>query len=171
MMTTSVRSLEPILAQRVDEYESLGAYMKRTWRHPWHDWTEEEIHAHAMREVGSDDLDPRGFYVLVKLWNPPERDKNGILLPDHVRYKDMITSTVGKVIRMGNDAFRDEGRFPSGPLITIGEWGVFRNLDRQMVATNGTRMAFMHDDRFVCVTRKPQALQSTFDLEYEHRGS
>lgn len=133
-------------------------------------WTEEEIHALVMEHVGVDIVKPRGFQVLVKIWMPDEMYKSGLARTDQIRRNERITSTVGLVLRMGNEAFTDPARFPCGARVTFNEWAIFRSTERQLIQANGHYLAFINDDRFVAVTTDPENIQTTFDLEYEHNG-
>ena len=69
---------------------------------------------------------------------------------------------------MGKSAFRDHARFPTGPLVTYGQWGLFREHTRQVVERNGHRIAYIHDDRFVSVVEDPSTLKTAFELQFEH---
>lgn len=142
---------------------------KEGFRNPFL-WTEDEIHDLVMREVGVDILYPRGFQVLVKIWTPSEEYDSGLKRTEHNRRSERITTRVGKVLRMGREAFRDPGRFPLGPRATYGEWMLFRSLERELIQVNDIYLANLNDDRFTIMTTKPEAIQTTFDLEYEHNG-
>ncbi len=109
-------------------------------------WTEDEIHDLVMREVGVDILYPRGFQVLVKIWTPSTKYDSGLDRPEHERRAQRITTRVGKVLRMGREAFRDPGRFPLGPRATYGEWMLFRSLERELIQVNNVFLANLNDD-------------------------
>jgi len=132
------------------------------------DWTKEEINEHVLSVLGCDKDFPTGYNVLVKLWIPPEENEYGVMLTEHSRTKEMLTSVTGQVLRMGKSAFRDRARFPTGPLITYGQWGLFREHTRQVVQRNGHRIAYIHDDRFVAVVEDPASLKTAFELQFEH---
>ena len=136
------------------------------WKHPAY-WSKEEIHDLVMREVGEDNTSPRGFYLLTKLWTPPAQTEGGVLRPEHEQKKQMIQCTIAKILRMGGDSFTDIGKFPSGPLVTYGEWGVFRGNERQPIGVGEHRLALIADDRFMCITRNPDKLKTSFELELE----
>lgn len=133
-------------------------------------WTEDKIHDLVMECVGVDEVFPRGYQLLILLWSPPEVDANGLSMTD-MEIKNTVSSTmVGKVLRMGEDAFCDPVRFPSGPLVTYGEWGIFRGSERQRIRKNGKDLAFITDDRFLGVDENPNTLQTHFDLQFEFSG-
>lgn len=151
--------------------EDQEAKAKLRWKSPF-DWTEEEIHDLVMDEVGEDTLFPRGFQVLIKLWMPPrELDEDcGLIRTDHMMRNERITTNIGRVLRMGSDAFREQRRFPGGPTITFGEWVVFRTGERNLIQCGEHFLAHLNDDRFIAMTTDPSNKKTTFDLEYEHVG-
>lgn len=123
------------------------------------------IHDLVMEEVGSDDISPRGFQILIKLWTPPEKDELGWNNNDHFLRSQMQMATIGKVLRMGAEAFSDAGRFPLGPRVTYGEWAIFRGTERQKIEVDGVMLAFVNDDRFMGVAKDPTKVKTSFDLE------
>jgi hypothetical protein len=124
-----------------------------------------------MDEVGKDIIFPRGFQILVKIHMPGETFKSGLLRSDHSRRNDRITAAVGKILRMGPEAFMGSSKFPMGQRCTYNEWMIFRAQERQLVCVNETFLALINDDRFIAMTTEPDEIQTTFDLEYEHVGS
>jgi len=137
-----------------------------TWKSPliWQK-TPELISDLVMAEVGSDDISPRGFQVLIKLWMPDDKDELGWDNNDHFKRSQMQMATIGKVLRMGAEAFVDAARFPFGPRVTYGEWAIFRGTERQKIEVNGIMLAFVNDDRFMGVAKDPAKVKTSFDLE------
>lgn len=136
---------------------------------PW-EWTEEEIHELVMREVGEDVIHPRGFYVLVKIWTPPEEYESGLIRTDNEQRSKTLESNHGMILRCGGEVFVDKERFPFGARFTYGEWATFRGSERIPIEVNGHRLAQIHDDRFISMIDDPSRIKTTFDLEYEHTG-
>lgn len=144
---------------------------KKRWKSPF-EWTEEEIHDLVMQEVGEDTLFPRGYQVLIKLWMPPRELDNGsgLIRTDHMMRNERITTNIGRVLRMGSSAFREQRRFPDGPTVTFGEWVVFRTGERNLIQCGEHFLANLNDDRFLAMTTDPSNKKTTFDLEFEHVG-
>lgn len=141
----------------------------REFRAP-HLWTEEEIHALVMEQVGVDETFPRGYQILVKVWSPPRELGGGFERSDHEIKNATGTSSVGIILRMGNDAFKDRSLFPTGPIVSYGEWAIFRGMERQKVMKAGQELAFVNDDRFIGVEENPSTLKTHFDVSYEFAG-
>lgn len=143
--------------------------MTMTWKAP-DLWTEQEIKQLVLESIGVDEVYPRGYQLLILLWKPSERDHNGLYITDQEIKNTTQSTMIGKVLRMGHDAFKDEVRFPSGPLVTYGEWAIFRGSERQRIRKNGHDLAFVNDDRFLGVDQNPSTLQTHFDLQFEFSG-
>ena len=76
------------------------------WKDPF-DWTEKEINQLVLDEVGKDVIFPRGSQILVKIWEPKKELEGDLVLPDHSIRNERITTSIGKIIRMGPEAFRE----------------------------------------------------------------
>lgn len=134
------------------------------WKAP-HLWTSEEVHQLVMDNIGVDIMFPRGFFVLVLLHSPEKEDESGLANPDHYINNESIETSIGLILRMGNEAFTDKRLFPFGPRYTYGEWVSFRTGQRDPKIINGKRVAFINDDRFQGMTTSPKDVQST-NVEY-----
>ena len=67
-----------------------------------------------------DTLDPDilpelpGYHVLVRPISIKEKTKGGILLPGSVKDDISYLTTVGRVLKIGNLAYKDKEKFPAG---------------------------------------------------------
>ena len=139
------------------------------WKSPF-EWTDEEVHELVIKELGydADVLFATGFKVLLKMWVPPKM-RGDLHIPDTLRKNDM--SVVGKVIGLGGDAFTDEGRFPSGPWCTYGDWVVFRPYEDQKLQVCGEHLVtLISDERVQCTTNAPDKIKTALKIEEEYRG-
>lgn len=139
------------------------------WK-PIQEWTEEEIHNLVIEHVGRDETFARGYSILIMLWSPPKVDEYGLEYTEQSLRNKSIESTMGLILRMGADAFTDGARFPSGPLVTYGEWGIFRGGQRQVMEVDGKKIAFVTDDRFIGVTLNPTKITTGIQLEHDWAG-
>ena len=137
-----------------------------TWKSPF-EWTDKEVNELVMREVGSDIVFATGFKLLLKLWVPSEMD-GGVYIPETMRSNDI--SVMGMIIGMGEDAFRDPYRFPSGPTHTYGEWAIFRPYEDQKIKVcNKHLLTFISDERLVGLGKEVHNIQSALKLEEEYK--
>ena len=75
---------------------------------------------------------PVGYRVLVALPNVEETFSNGILKAAKTLHEEYVLSTIGVVLDMGEQAYTDKDRFPTGPWCKAGDFVMFR-------ANTGTR--------------------------------
>lgn len=145
----------------------------KTWKAPfvwtsnkaYDQWSPHEIKNLVIENVGVDVLFARGYYILGLLYSPPEVDDLGLHETGHGLRNRSIETTIAKVLRMGDCAFKDRVRFPTGPTVTYGEWAIFRGGQRQINEVNGKQIAFITDDRFVGVCDDPTKVSTGSSLE------
>jgi co-chaperonin GroES (HSP10) len=117
-----------------------------------------------IRDVLEMDVDtqlphPQGYRVLIVL---PQADETygetGLLKSNRAIYEEQVLSTIGLVMDMGDTAYKDETRFPTGPWCAIGDYVMFR-------ANSGTRFRFggleyrlMNDDSIEATVPDPKAI-------------
>ena len=102
---------------------------------------------------------PVGYKVLVALPNVEETFGAGDIAKSTQTMRDEhILSMVGAVIDMGEQAYTDETRFPTGPWCKVGDYVVFR-------ANSGTRFRvgqqeyrMMNDDSIEAIVDDPGAI-------------
>jgi hypothetical protein len=58
-----------------------------------------------------------GYYVLVKPVSIKKQTKGGIILPDSTRDDIAYLTTVGRVLKLGDLAYADKEKVPSGFLV------------------------------------------------------
>lgn len=151
-----------------EELEKAPDDTGNSWKHPYL-WTPSEIHELVMEEVGIDETAARGYQILVKLWTPPE-EINGVAQLEQKRRDLMQQTCLGKVLRMGKECFTDKSRFPFGPRVTYGEWGLFRGNEKQKAEKNGIMLSSLHDDRFLWVEKNPLTLETSFSIGQDFAG-
>lgn len=134
------------------------------------EWEPDDVHKLVIDVIGFDDVFPRRHQVLIKLYSPSPVDALGMAVSDK-EINDVEGSTmVGRVLRIGSGAFRDVTRFPIGPTVTFGEWGIFRGFERQRIKRNGISLAFVDDTSFIGVTTNPEELVTHFDPIHDYAG-
>tara|TARA_Y100000361_G_C11131600_1_gene329325 strand:- start:964 stop:1407 length:444 start_codon:yes stop_codon:yes gene_type:complete len=114
-------------------------------------------------EIAQDKLDalipkPVGYRVLVALPNIEETFDGGIVKAAKTLRDEYILSTIGLVLDMGEQAYADSERFPTGPWCKQGDYVMFR-------ANTGTRFKvgkqeyrLMNDDSIEAVVDDPSVV-------------
>ncbi len=101
---------------------------------------------------------PVGYRVLIALPNVEETCAGGIAIAAKTLHEEYILSTIGLVLDMGEQAYADKERFPTGPWCKQGDYVMFR-------ANTGTRFKvgkqeyrLMNDDSIEAVVDDPSVI-------------
>jgi len=104
---------------------------------------------------------PKGYRILVAL---PTMEENfagsSLLKTDAQKHRDYITTIMGIVIDMGEDAFGDKERFPSGPWCKQGDYVMFRMNTGTRFKVNGKEFRLMNDDSVEAVIPDPRGVMA-----------
>ena len=82
------------------------------------------------REVSQEEMEalipkPVGYRVLIALPNIEETFSGGIVKAAKTLHEEYILSTIGVVLDMGEQAYSDKDRFPTGPWCKAGDFVMF----------------------------------------------
>ncbi len=121
---------------------------------------QEKMQEEAVAQEELDALIPKpvGYRVLVALPNVEETYDGGIVKAAKTLRDEYILSTIGLVLDMGEQAYADKSRFPTGPWCKQGDYVMFR-------ANTGTRFKvgkqeyrLMNDDSIEAVVDDPSVI-------------
>ena len=112
--------------------------------------TEEELEAQLPKPVG--------YMILVALPKVEEAYESGIIKADRTRHEEYILSTMGAVIDMGEQAYADKDRFPTGPWCKVGDFVMFRPNTGTRFKVNGAEYRLMNDDSVQAVVADPRGI-------------
>ena len=112
--------------------------------------TEEELEAQLPKPVG--------YMILVALPKVEEAYQSGIIKADRTRHEEYILSTMGAVIDMGEQAYADKDRFPTGPWCKVGDFVMFRPNTGTRFKVNGSEYRLMNDDSVQAVVTDPRGI-------------
>jgi co-chaperonin GroES (HSP10) len=113
--------------------------------------TEEEVEAQLPKPVG--------YRVLVAM---PEVDdtygNSGIIKSSKEMHNEHIMSIMGLVLDMGDGAYADKERFPSGPWCKQGDYVMFRMNTGTRFKLEGVEYRLMNDDSIEAVVSDPRGI-------------
>ena len=113
--------------------------------------TDEEVEAQLPRPVG--------YRLLIALPQLEETfGETGIIKADKTLFEEKILTVVGCVIDMGDQAYADKDRFPSGPWCKVGDYVVFRANTGTRLRVNGVEYRLMNDDSIEAVVADPRGV-------------
>ena len=112
--------------------------------------TEEEFEAQLPKPVG--------YHLLIALPMVEETYDSGIVKADQTRNAEQIMSMMGAVIDMGEQAYADKERFPTGPWCKIGDFVMFRPNSGTRFKVNGQEYRLLNDDSIEAVVPDPRGV-------------
>ena len=112
--------------------------------------TEEEMEAQLPKPVG--------YMILVALPKVEEAYDSGIIKADRTRHEEYILSSMGAVLDMGDQAYADKDRFPTGPWCKVGDFVMFRPNTGTRFKVNGSEYRLMNDDSVQAVVTDPRGI-------------
>ena len=102
---------------------------------------------------------PVGYRVLVALPNVEETfEGSGLLKAQSTRRDEQVLSNVGTVLDMGDQAYADKERFPSGPWCEVGDYVMFRANTGTRIKLGRQEYRLMNDDSIEAVVADPRAI-------------
>ena len=101
---------------------------------------------------------PVGYKILIALPTVEEKFESGILKADRTIQQEHILSMVGLVLDMGEQAYKDPDRYPTGPWCTVGDYVLFRSNSGTRFKVNGVEYRFLNDDSIDGVVADPRGI-------------
>ena len=108
--------------------------------------------------------DPVGYRILLKMWKMSETTKGGIMLPDSVKSDIAYLTTVGKVLSLGDLAYKDEDKFPNGNWCNVGDYVCYAKHAGQKLFYKNVRLLLLYDDQIMMRVGDPKDLDTTYNL-------
>ena len=101
---------------------------------------------------------PVGYHILVMLPKVEEAYDSGIIKADRTRHEEYILSSMGAVVDMGEQAYADKDRFPTGPWCKVVDFVMFRPNTGTRFKVNGAEYRIMNDDSIQAVVADPRGV-------------
>jgi co-chaperonin GroES (HSP10) len=116
-----------------------------------------------MKTMTDDELElqlpkPVGYRILIALPQVEETFDNGIIKADKTIYEEKILTVVGLVLDMGEEAYKDQTRYASGPWCKVGDYVLFRANTGTRFKVNGVEYRIMNDDSIEAVVTDPRGV-------------
>jgi len=101
---------------------------------------------------------PIGYRLLIALPQVQETFDNGFIKADKTIFEEKILSIVGLVLDMGEEAYKDATRYPSGPWCKVGDYVLFRANTGTRFKVDGVEYRIMNDDSIEAVVANPRGV-------------
>jgi len=105
-----------------------------------------------------------GYFILIRPVSVKKQTKGGIILPDSTKDDMSYLTTVGKVLSIGDLAYRDSQKFPNGPWCNVGEYVCYGKHAGTKFLYKGHKLILLFDDQVMMVVNDPKELDSTYNL-------
>jgi len=112
--------------------------------------TEEEFEAQLPKPVG--------YHLLIALPMVEETYDSGLVKADQTKQAEQIMSMMGAVLDMGDQAYADKERFPTGPWCKIGDFVMFRPNSGTRFKVNSQEYRLLNDDSIEAVVPDPRGV-------------
>jgi co-chaperonin GroES (HSP10) len=117
-------------------------------------------------EVKDPDVLPElpGYHVLIRPVSVKSKTKGGIFIPDSTRDDMSYLTTVGRVILVGDLAYIDKNKFPTGAWCQVGDHVSYGKHLGTKLFYKGVRFILLFDDQITMRVQDPKDLDPTFNL-------
>ena len=102
---------------------------------------------------------PQGYRILVACPEIEETTEGGIIIANELRAKESTASIFGYVIEMGDDAYGDLDKFPTGPYCKEGDWVIFRSYSGTRFKVKGQEFRLINDDTVEAIVEDPRGIE------------
>jgi len=102
-------------------------------------------------EVPDPDVLPEipGYHVLVRPFSIRNETKGGIIMPDQFKDDIKYLTTVGRVVKIGDLAYKDTNKFPYGSWCKEGDFVCYGKHTGQKFLYKGIRYLLIYDDQVI----------------------
>ena len=103
---------------------------------------------------------PVGYMVLVAMPKVEEAFEGSELLKSvTTKHQEQVMSIIGLVVDIGDQAYSDVDRFPTGPWCKQGDYVMFRANTGTRFTIEGLEYRLMNDDSIEAVVADPRGIQ------------
>ena len=99
---------------------------------------------------------PTGWRIAILPYRGAEKTKGGIVLAEETQKKTQLATTCGYVLRMGDLAYADQEKFPTGPWCKEGDWIIFGRYAGSRIQIDGGEIRILNDDEIIGVVNNPE---------------
>ena len=103
--------------------------------------------------------EPKGYRILCAVPQVEEEFDGGIIKADDTKKVEEQTTVVLFVVKMGELAYKDEGRFPTGSWCKEGDFILTRPYTGTRVVIHGREFRLINDDSVEAVVQDPRGIR------------
>ena len=99
---------------------------------------------------------PTGYRLLVLPYAGPKKTKGGLYLADTTQDTIQMTTVCAYVLKVGDQAYKDESKFPNGPWCEKGDWIIFGRYAGSRFKIEGGEVRILNDDEIIARINNPE---------------
>lgn len=99
---------------------------------------------------------PSGWRIVVLPYKGKAKTKGGIFLTDKAVEDQQLASVCGLVLEVGDLAYADKEKFPSGAWCKKGDWILFARYAGSRVKIEGGELRILNDDEIIGTVESPE---------------
>ena len=103
--------------------------------------------------------EPQGYRILCAVPQVEEEFDGGIIKADDTKRVEEQTTVVLFVIKLGDLAYKDKDRFPTGPWCKEGDFVLTRPYSGTRVVIHGREFRIINDDTVEAVVEDPRGIR------------
>jgi len=107
---------------------------------------------------------PVGWRIVLFPLKLQGKTKGGILLTDAVKDDISYLTTVGRVLKLGDLAYKDVDKFPNGQWCNVDDYVCYGKHAGQKLFYKGIKLLLLFDDQVIMTVEEPTHLDPTFNL-------
>jgi Co-chaperonin GroES (HSP10) len=99
---------------------------------------------------------PTGWRILILPYRGKGKTEGGIYLPDKVVEENQVSTQVGYVLKVGDLAYKDPEKFPTGPWCKEQDWVMFARYSGSRFNIDGGEVRILNDDEILARIIEPE---------------
>ena len=103
--------------------------------------------------------EPKGYRILCAVPHVEEEYEGGIIKAEDTKKVEEQTTVVLFVVKLGNLAYKDETRFPTGAWCKEGDFVLTRPYSGTRVVIHGREFRIINDDTVEAVVQDPRGIR------------
>jgi co-chaperonin GroES (HSP10) len=120
---------------------------------------EVEVEDIPIEERGLQLPEPKGYRILCAVPEVEEKFESGIVKADTTKNIEEHSTVVLFVIKMGDLAYKDENRFPTGAWCKEGDFIITRAYSGTRIKIHGREFRIINDDTVEAVVQDPRGIK------------
>tara|TARA_R110000822_G_scaffold49308_2_gene129234 strand:- start:1279 stop:1647 length:369 start_codon:yes stop_codon:yes gene_type:complete len=99
---------------------------------------------------------PVGYHILIAIPDMSDKTEGGVYMPDALVKAEETATIIGYVIDVGNEAYKDVNKFPSGAYCKEGDFVMFRSYSGTRFKVGGKEFRLINDDSVEATVADPR---------------